>query len=139
MSEENLGMLQQQGSQIADEQHHTFTHLQLGEQGDVQTQGSGEKNLEFVHISKTGGSAIVASAAIHNIMWSECHYWTIPNLGCDNPDWEYPTKELESTPAGLIYQGFPWHAPPHWNVPNILEGSDTFVVVRNPVRTYLLI
>lgn len=109
---------------------------QIGEQGDPQDQSSDKKNLEFIHITKTGGSAIEAAAAKYNIMWSTCHYWKVAYLGCSTPDWEFPKKRLvERMPAGLVYQGEPWHAPPHWNVPNMLEGSDTFVVVRNPVGT----
>ena len=153
MPEENPGMMQQ-GSQMGFEQQQPMEQqmsggmmqrafdpsdasvTQVGEQGGQQEQSSDKKNLEFIHITKSGGSAIEAAAAKHNIMWSACHYWKIPYLGCTTPDWDFPKKRLvERMPAGLVYQGEPWHAPPHWNVPNMLEGSDTFVVVRNPVRT----
>jgi hypothetical protein len=111
---------------------------QLGSQSSMQKTQSIPaqmgRNLEFIHITKSAGSAIEAAAAKHNIMWGACHFWKISYLGCQTPDWDFPKKRLnERMPAGLVYQGEPWHAPPHWNYPNMLEGSDTFLVVRNPV------
>lgn len=157
VSQDHPIMMQQGSMQNADQQQPPQAQFEGGEmiqrgvdpldpavsqigQGDQQQQSSDNKKLEFIHITKSGGSAIEAAAAKHNIMWSACHYWKIPYLGCTTPDWEMPKKRLvERMPAGLVYQGEPWHAPPHWNVPNMLEGSDTFVVVRNPVRINVLI
>lgn len=52
---------------------------------------------------------------------------------CDSPDWPSPTSRVkERMPDGLFYQGEPWHCPPHWQLPNMFENVDTFVVVRNP-------
>lgn len=100
--------------------------------------GSGTKKLEFIHITKSGGSAVEKLAAENNIMWGACHYWKIPYLGCETPDWDFPKKRrVDRMPAGLTYQGEPWHAPPHWNDPNMMEGSDTFLIIRNPVRAPL--
>jgi hypothetical protein len=98
------------------------------------------KKLEFVHVTKSGGSAIEAAAAKHGIMWGACHYWKIPYLGCESPDWEKPKKRrIDRMPAGLEYKGEPWHSPPHWQEPNMMETSDTFLVVRNPVSFFDLV
>jgi hypothetical protein len=105
------------------------------------TMGDVKKNeLEFIHITKSGGSAIEAAAAKNNINWGACHYGKIPHFGCDTPDWDFPKKRhVERMPAGFIYQDEPWHAPPHWNEPNMMEGIDSFLVVRNPVRFLLIL
>ena len=72
---------------------------------------------------------------------TETSMWDMQrSLGCETPDWDFPKKRhVERMPAGLVYQGEPWHAPPHWNDPNMMEGSDTFLVVRNPVRFSLIL
>jgi hypothetical protein len=123
-------------NQREQQQQQKFGSQSLMQQNTQSASARKGRNLEFIHVTKSAGSAIEAAAAKHNIMWGACHYWKITYLGCENPDWEFPKKRLiERMPKGLIYQGEPWHAPPHWNYPNMMEGSDTFLVVRNPVST----
>lgn len=108
--------------------------MQQQQGGSSQGQSSGIPKLEFIHITKTGGSAVEKAGAEKGIMWGACHYMNIKYLGCTSPDWDTPKKRrVDRMPAGLKYVGEPWHSPPHWNDPNYMEGSDTFVVVRNPV------
>jgi len=103
------------------------------QQGSDQIQKPRRK-LEFVHITKTGGTAIETAAADQaKIMWGACHYRSISYQKCDNPDWPKVEKRIaERMPPGLFYQGEPWHCPHHWQLPNMFEEVDTFAVVRNP-------
>ena len=133
--------MQQDSSNMMQQGQQDPSASTMGGQESQQQQGDTQKkNLEFIHVTKSGGSAIEAAAAKNNINWGACHYWKIPYLGCETPDWDFPKKRhVERMPAGLVYQGEPWHAPPHWNDPNMMEGSDTFLVVRNPVRFLLIL
>jgi len=91
------------------------------------------KKLEFIHITKTGGSAIEAVAAKEGTIWGACHYKEVPNVGCNNPDWTKPKKRrFDLMPTGVRYIGEPWHAPAQWLNPNNMEDTDTFVVIRDP-------
>ena len=140
-------LMQQQGGVSTlegQQQQHvdpSVSNRAAGQQGQQQPNNDmKKKKLDFIHITKSGGSAIEAAAAKHNIMWSACHYWKIPYLGCNTPDWEFPKKKhVERMPAGLVYQGEPWHSPPHWNDPNLMADSDAFIVVRNPVSFMSLV
>lgn len=42
--------------------------------------------LEFVHITKTGGSSIEKAAAAAGILWGTCHFQAVKSLGCESPD-----------------------------------------------------
>eukprot|EP00545_Synedropsis_sp_CCMP1620_P004730 CAMPEP_0119005186 /NCGR_PEP_ID=MMETSP1176-20130426/1571_1 /TAXON_ID=265551 /ORGANISM="Synedropsis recta cf, Strain CCMP1620" /LENGTH=811 /DNA_ID=CAMNT_0006956963 /DNA_START=82 /DNA_END=2517 /DNA_ORIENTATION=+ len=128
---------QQQGGESStttqQQQQDPYGSTAGAQDGQLQTKGSADRKLEFIHITKSGGSAVEKIAAEKNIMWGACHYWKIPYLGCETPDWDFPKKRrVDRMPNGLTYQGEPWHAPPHWNDPNMMEGSDTFLIVRNP-------
>jgi hypothetical protein len=98
------------------------------------------KRLEFVHITKTGGSAIEMGAARSGYLWGACHYKKYPHLGCKrNPDWDFPLS-LE-LPQHLKHKkhGEPWHTPPHWLIPNPQPKHQVvnFAVVRNPYQRVL--
>lgn len=89
--------------------------------------------LEFVHITKTGGSAIENLAAQNGITWGICHFINAPYLDCVHKRNYISTKEL--------FIGTPWHAPPKvlnaLLVPpeykiNPYHNADLFAVVRNP-------
>ncbi len=41
------------------------------------------KRQEFLHITKTGGSAIEMGAAAAGVQWGACHYLEVPYLGCN--------------------------------------------------------
>ena len=83
--------------------------------------------LEFIHITKTGGTAVETIAARDaNITWGICHFQFQLNLGpaCLRPNWVHQVDLFKASP--------PWHAPPQWMNPNPYLGSDTFTIVRNP-------
>lgn len=96
-----------------------------------------QKKLEFVHITKTGGSAIETAAAQAGVIWGACHFRKWDHLGCAPPD--LPGKLLDHGPpdngppgSNKRYWGEPWHAPHYWLNPPAYEGSSTFAVIRNP-------
>jgi hypothetical protein len=132
------GSMEQQGQQQGSDSTMMGQQQQQDPYGSsmgTQTSSSGEaRKLEFIHVTKSGGSAVEKIAAENSIMWGACHYWKIPYLGCATPDWDFPKKRrVDRMPSGLHYQGEPWHAPPHWNDPNMMEDSDTFLIIRYPV------
>jgi len=90
------------------------------------------RRLEFVHITKTGGSAIEKLGAEHDIMWGACHYMNITEVGCFNPDIAYIAPNYQSYALTS-----PWHTPPKiirlvTSVNEPYTGADLFTVVRNP-------
>lgn len=94
-----------------------------------------ENPIEFIHITKTGGTAIEIMAQQQaGIKWGRCHYWT--GYGCDyQPDRVIPSENF--TIDGLPLQGVWWHFPPHWYDPNWMEPYDTFAIVRNPYDRWI--
>ncbi len=98
------------------------------------------RKLEYIHITKTGGSAIEHEASIQqNITWGACHYlnMTSNGNGCNHPDiglfHKYNESNIPLPSKGInIRLGEPWHTPPHWLLHNPFENDDTFTVVRNP-------
>ena len=88
--------------------------------------------LEFVHATKTGGSAIEKAAAKHGIAWGACHYncASFDDMKCPSRS---PPQYFEGRVKSTRYVGsMLWHIPPHYWSPNLLEGHKTFTVVRNP-------
>ena len=97
-------------------------------------------SLEFVHITKTGGTAIEKAAAQAGITWGVCHYETRRDTCFPlRPDLGWPkTFQLRSSIVPYPnFQGEYWHIPPHWFIQNPYSGSDAFVVVRNPYDRYI--
>ena len=90
--------------------------------------------LEYVHISRTGGTALIKAAWDDaQLMWGDCHANVWEHIGCNNPDW--PGKFDWMGPNDgqeRWFRGDPWLCPSHWLHPNPYLGKDTFVVVRNP-------
>ena len=56
------------------------------------------RRLEFVHITKTGGSAIEIekAGAQTGIIWAACHYMNVSDVGCFNPDINYISSNYQS-------------------------------------------
>lgn len=95
------------------------------------------KRLEFVHITKTGGSAIEMGAATSGIQWGACHYVEIPYLGCNHTaDWEFPIGVRMPEELKNKTHSEPWHSPPHWLIPNPhpKDRVADFLVVRDPYQ-----
>jgi len=91
--------------------------------------------LEFVHITKTGGSAIEKAAATQaGIAWGACHYHhgLFQSMGCPfPPDLEHAVKLTANHPfsSSSISR---WHIPLQYLEPHPFSSSKTFAVVRNP-------
>ena len=84
--------------------------------------------LDFVHIPKTGGSAIEKAAASNGVAWAACHFpfLKFAEWGCPSP----PDFGLEA--RSTIGPFNPWHVPPRFWTRNLLLGKRLFTVVRNP-------
>src|SRR6056300_49583 len=66
-----------------------------------------ETKLEFVHITKTGGSSIENAGATIGINWGSCHYMKVEEVGCSSPDLPYEKPDYQSYALTS-----PWHTPP---------------------------
>lgn len=85
--------------------------------------------VEFMHITKTGGSLIEKAGAKHGIRWGACHFnhAMYKKMGCPGlPDLQGKISLTKFT--GSV----PWHVPFIFWEPNLLRHRTTFTVVRNP-------
>lgn len=92
-----------------------------------------KKKLEFVHITKTGGSAIEKAGSKLDLIWGACHYMNITEVGCMAPDVSYSAPDFQSYALTS-----PWHTPPKLLRKYVNESqypyddADLFAVIRNP-------
>ena len=96
----------------------------------VNTLPAKRRKLEFVHITKTGGSSMEFAASRAGINWGVCHYARMKSLGCTSPDLD---------PG---YQASPWHVPPKYltsspSRQNPYVQADLFTVIRNPYSRFV--
>ena len=87
-----------------------------------------EQDVEFIHITRTGGAAIEAAASKHGLCWAVCHFectMSEINLPCPLRSWK---RRVPKPP----HFGEKWHVPPRYWKPDLLDGKKTFTVVRNP-------
>jgi hypothetical protein len=92
--------------------------------------------LEFVHITKTGGSAIEKAAATQaRIAWGACHYknGAFEETGCPHPP-DLEGKITHKQPHPFRRHQSYWHTPLQYLQPYPFPqaSTKTFVVVRHP-------
>lgn len=103
-------------------------YVSTTKQDSVQT-----RRLEFVHITKTGGSAVEKAGAKLGIIWGACHYMNITEVGCNQPDIQYTAPNYQSYALTS-----PWHTPPKLLRVYVNESqypyddADLFAIIRNP-------
>jgi len=91
-----------------------------------------ERQLEFVHIPKTAGTAIEHAAAKAKIPWGACHFLTLSY--CEEvADMPYENGNPWHVTATGKKVSNVWHMRPMGeNARFLYEGKNTFTVVRNP-------
>jgi hypothetical protein len=105
----------------------------------INTSSNKKQVLEFVHITKTGGTAVEIAGSKAGVKWGVCHYYTHagPGVRCNGfPDWTPKHRKQENalrnnTPI-LNFRGERWHTPPSWFQHSPYRDSATFTIVRNP-------
>ena len=88
--------------------------------------------LEFVHATKTGGSAIEKAAAKHGVAWGACHFHCAGFNDMKCPSRSSPQYFEGRVKSTRYVESSLWHIPPQYWSPNLLEEHKTFTVVRNP-------
>ena len=92
--------------------------------------------LEFVHITKTAGTAIEVAGGRSGIRWGSCHYWTknhAKTCGANNLE-DRSLVRAHRAGCPVSYKLPAWHLPPQCfpEALNPYAGRKTFLVVRNP-------
>ena len=84
--------------------------------------------IEFIHIPKTGGSAIEKAAAAEGISWGSCHFL------------HHDLRKEMKCPSDDIWKQVPKHGP-SWHLPrsavSYYDGKETFMVKRDPFERVL--
>lgn len=90
---------------------------------------SPQRRLEFLHIPKTGGSALEIMAAQHNISWGACHW--MKQINNNSPCPPHPERPVHHA----IYKMSYWHLPMHLiddGTYDPYQNADIFAIVRHP-------
>lgn len=91
--------------------------------------------LEFIHITKTGGSAVEVAACRAGIHWGEAHFQSRHK----NPHRRYMCGGVFSEWESILISRFiggvsAWHVPMKYLHPNPYKGFKTFTIVIHPYK-----
>ena len=102
------------------------------------------RRLEFVHLTKTGGTAVERAAISVGVHWGACHW--LGSGSCSSPFTNPDATRDEGIKGPLDGGGIgsagwsPWHTPPwiyanharYYEGGDVYDGADLFTIVRNP-------
>ena len=94
------------------------------------------RRVEFVHITKTGSSAIEMVGGMIGIIWGAWHYRKFDFLHCPEGSEDFNNRSSKLDKGALHNSNvrstnLRWHIPPNWLKSNLFEGSITFTMVRS--------
>ena len=91
---------------------------------------AGER-LEFVHITKCGGTSVESAAAERGVDWGACKFFRTKDCRLLRRHPQIQMQRKEDFKCKLGTQ--PWHCPPtQFEARSLYGGAKTFAVVRNP-------
>ena len=92
---------------------------------------AGGQKLEFVHVTKSGGTSIESAAAKHGVDWGVCKFYRDKACG---PLRQFPHIRKQTIEDWVCkIDTSPWHCPPsQFEAGSLYSAAKTFAIVRNP-------
>ena len=92
---------------------------------------AGGQKLEFVHVTKSGGTSIESAAAKHGVDWGVCKFYRDKACG---PLRQFPHIRKQNIEDWVCkIDTSPWHCPPsQFEAGSLYSAAKTFAIVRNP-------